>query len=217
MAISAKSSQEFVPINEVRNGVIVLKDGGLRAILLASSLNLSLKSADEQTAIINEFQNFLNSLDFPIQIAVQSRRLDIRSYLLSLENRLKEQTEPLLKIQTKEYIDFIKSFTEEVNIMTKSFFIVVPYSPAIIKSGNKIVESFLGGNNSKKQPENNKQAMDLASFEEKRTQLDQRVGVISSGLARIGIRTSELKTDQIVELFYKTFNPGDISQGIKIQ
>jgi len=217
MAISAKSSQEFVPIKEVRNGIIILKDGGLRAILLASSLNLSLKSADEQTAIINEFQNFLNGLDFSIQIAMQSRRLDIRPYLLSLETRLKEQTEPLLKIQTKEYIEFIKSFTDEVNIMTKTFFIVVPYSPAVIKSGGKIMDNLLGSGTPKKQVEDTKKAIDLASFEEKRTQLDQRVGVIASGLGRIGIRTTELKTDQVVELFYKTFNPGDISQGIKLQ
>lgn len=216
MAISAKSSQDFVPIKEVKNGIIILKDGGLRAILVASSLNLSLKSLDEQTAIINEFQNFLNGLDFPVQISMQSRRLDIRPYLLTLEARLKEQVEPLLKIQTKEYMDFIKSFTDEVNIMTKTFFIVVPYSPTIIKSGNKIVEGFLGGGTPKKQVEDTKKAMDLASFEEKRTQLDQRVGVIASGLGRIGIRTSELKTDQVVELFYKTFNPGDISQGIKL-
>jgi len=216
MAISAKSSQEFVPIKEVRNGIIILKDGGLRAILLASSLNLSLKSADEQTAIINEFQNFLNGLDFPVQISMQSRRLDIRPYLLTLEARLKEQVEPLLKIQTKEYIDFIKSFTDEVNIMTKSFFIVVPYSPSMIKSSDGIIDGLLGGSTQKKQIEDTKKAMDLASFEEKRTQLDQRVGVIAGGLGRIGIRTSQLQTDQIVELFYKTFNPGDISQGIKL-
>ena len=215
--ISAKSSQEFVPIKEVRNGIIVLKDGGLRAILLASSLNLSLKSSDEQTAIINEFQNFLNGLDFPVQISMQSRRLDIRHYLLMLEERLRAQVEPLLKIQTKEYIDFIKSFTDEVNIMTKSFFIVVPYSPAVIKNSSQIVEGLLGGGTPKKQAADTKKAIDLASFEEKRTQLDQRVGVIISGLGRIGIRTTQLETDQVVELFYKTFNPGDISQGIKLQ
>jgi len=215
--ISAKGSQEFVPIKEVRNGIIILKDGGLRAILLASSLNLSLKSSDEQAAIINEFQNFINGLDFPTQICMQSRRLDIRHYLLSLEERLKAQVEPLLKIQTKEYIDFIKSFTDEVNIMTKTFFIVVPYSPTIIKSGDGMMNSLLGGGAQKKQVENTKKAMDLASFEEKRTQLDQRVGVITSGLGRVGIRTTELTTDQVVELFYKTFNPGDISQGIKLK
>ena len=217
MAISAKSSQDFVPIKEVKNGIIILKDGGLRAILIASSLNLSLKSSEEQSAIINEFQNFLNGLDFSVQISMQSRRLDIRPYLLMLEDRLKEQVEPLLKIQTKEYIDFIRSFTDEVNIMTKTFFIVVSYSPPIIKSGNKMMDSFLGSGTPKKQIEDTKKAIDLASFEEKRTQLDQRVGVIISGLGRVGIRTTQLKTDQVVELFYKTFNPGDISQGIKLE
>lgn len=214
--VKAKSSQDFVPIKEVRNGVIILKDGGLRAVLMASSLNLSLKSSEEQSAIINEFQNFLNSLDFSIQISVQSRRLDIRPYLLTLENRMKEQVEPLLKIQTKEYMDFIRSFTDEVNIMTKTFFIVIPYTPNMIKSNDNMIDSLLSGNSSKKQIENTKKATELASFEEKRTQLDQRVGVVASGLNRIGIRTSQLNTDQVVELFYKTFNPGDISQGIKI-
>jgi hypothetical protein len=153
MAIDARAAQEFVPIKEVRNGVIVLKDGGLRAILIASSINLSLKSSDEQVAIINQFQAFLNGLDFPTQIVVQSRRLDIRPYLLMLEARLKEQTEALLKIQTREYISFIRSFTDEVNIMTKTFFVVVPYSPSVIKSKNGMIDSLLGGGAPKKQVE----------------------------------------------------------------
>jgi hypothetical protein len=216
MALKAKSSQEFVPIKEVQNGIIILKDGGLKAVLVASSLNLSLKSSEEQAAIINGFQNFLNSLDFPIQIALQSRRLDIRPYILSLENRIKDQVEPLMKIQTKEYMEFIKSFTNEVNIMTKTFFVVVSYTPAIIKTDN-VVEGLLGSGTSKKQAAASKKEADLASFEEKRTQLDQRVGVIMSGLGRVGIRTTQLKTDQVVELFYKTFNPGDISQGIRLE
>lgn len=219
MAINAKSSQDFVPIKEVRNGIIVLKDGGLRAVLLASSLNLSLKSSDEQIAIINEFQNFLNSLDFSVQICVQSRRLDIRPYLLTLENRMRDQVEPLLKIQTKEYIDFIRTFTDEVNIMTKTFFVVVPYTETTIKTG-KIFDDLLKGAGKEVRvgtnPNKSKEASELISFEEKRTQLDQRIGVVIGGLGRMGIRATELKTDQVVELFYKTFNPGDISQGIKI-
>ncbi len=217
MAINAKSSQDFVPIKEVRNGIIVLKDGSLRSILITSSLNLSLKSYDEQIAVISAFQSFLNSLDFPTQICVQSRRLDIRPYLLTLENRIMEQVEPLLKIQTREYIEFIRSFTDEVNIMTKTFYIVVPYTPTTINSGNQIVNTLLGGKGSKKQVKDTKKAVDLASFEEKRSQLEQRIGIIMSGLSRMGIRAKELKTDQVVELFYKTFNPGDISQGIKLQ
>lgn len=215
--INAKAAQEFVPIKEVRNGIIILKNGGLRAVLIASSINLSLKSSDEQMAIINQFQNFLNGLDFSTQIVIQSRRLDIRPYLLMLEARLKDQTEPLLKIQTKEYIDFIRSFTDEVNIMTKTFFVVVPYVSSVIKSKNGIIDSFLGSGAPKKQVEDTKKAMDLASFEEKRSQLEQRTNVIINGLSGIGIRSSQLKTDEVVELFYKTFNPGDISQGIKLQ
>ncbi len=217
MAINAKAAQEFVPIKEVRNGIIILKDGGLRSILIASSINLSLKSSEEQVAIINQFQAFLNGLDFPTQIVIQSRRLDIRPYLLMLETRLKEQTEPLLKIQTKEYIAFIKSFTDEVNIMTKTFFVVVPYSSSLIKSKDGMIDSLLGGGVPKKQVEDTKKSMDLASFEEKCSQLEQRTNVIINGLSGIGIRSSQLKTDEVVELFYKTFNPGDISQGIKLQ
>lgn len=217
MAIDARAAQEFVPIKEVRNGIIVLKDGGLRAVLIASSINLSLKASDEQIAIINQFQSFLNGLDFPTQIVIQSRRLDIRPYLLMLETRLKEQTEPLLKIQTKEYIEFIRSFTDEVNIMTKTFFVVVPYSSSIIKSKNGILDSMLGGGAPKKGSDDSKKSLDLASFEEKRSQLEQRTNVIINGLSGIGIRSSQLKTDEVVELFYKTFNPGDISQGIKLQ
>jgi len=217
MSIDARRAQEFVPIKEVRNGVIILKDGGLRAVLIASSINLSLKSSDEQMAIINQFQSFLNGLDFSIQIVVQSRRLDIRPYLLTLEAREKEQVEKLLKIQTREYIEFIKSFTDEVNIMTKTFFIVVPYGQAALKSSGDAIEKLLGSSTPKKQIENTKKAMDMADFEEKRSQLDERVGVIISGLGGLGVRSSQLKTDEVVELFYKTFNPGDISQGIKLQ
>jgi len=216
MAINARAAQEFVPIKEVRNGVIILKDGGLRAVLIASSINLSLKSSDEQMAIINQFQSFLNGLDFSTQIVMQSRRLDIRPYLLTLEEREKAQTEKLLKIQTREYIEFIRSFTNEVNIMTKTFFVVVPYSSTVIKSSSSVLDSIISSGDQKKQIANNQNAIDMASFEEKRSQLDQRVGVIISGLSGLGIRSSQLKTEEVVELFYKTFNPGDISQGIKL-
>ena len=108
--VVSKATQDFVPIKEIRDGVVILKDNSMRAIVLASSLNFALKSSDEQSAIISQFQNFLNSLNFSIQIFVQSRRLDIRPYIALLENRQKEQMGDLLKVQTKEYIEFIKSF-----------------------------------------------------------------------------------------------------------
>jgi hypothetical protein len=209
MAIKATPAQQFVPIKEVRDGVIILKDGGLRAVLLASSINLSLKSADEQRAVILQFQSFLNSLDFTVEICVQSRRLDIRPYLSLLENRLREIEEPLLKVQTREYIEFIRNFTESVNIMTKNFFVVVPYSsPATNAAGGLAAfgNLFLG----KKQTTSKKTGAEL-DFEEKRSQLDERLGIIEQGLSRMGIRTAKLGTEEIVELFYKVFNPGETS------
>jgi hypothetical protein len=212
MALNAKATQEFVPIQEVRDGVIVLKDGGLRAIVLASSTNLSLKSDDEQKATIIQFQSFLNTLDFSVQISIQSRRLDIRPYLLLLEERMKVQTEPLLKLQTKEYIEFIRNFTESVSIMTKNFFVVVPYTQTTFKSSEGIL-SKLFGRKSKEELEIQKQE----DFEEKRSQLEERVSVIEQGLGRCGIKSIQLGTEEIVEVFYKIFNPGEIEGRIKLE
>lgn len=211
MALKAKATQDFVPIKEVRDGVLVLKDGSLRAIVLANSVNLSLKSEDEQKATILQFQSFLNTLDFPTQIVVQSRKLDIRPYLLMLENRMKVQTEPLLKIQTREYMDFIRNFTETTNIMTKNFFVVVPYSAKSFSDSN----DFIGNLFSKKKKELAKEAS-AADFEEKRTQLEQRIGVIQQGLARCGIKSKELGTEEVVEVFYKVFNPGEVEGKIEL-
>jgi len=212
MALNAKATQEFIPIKEVRDGIVVLKNGELRAIVLANSVNLSLKSEDEQKATILQFQNFLNTLDFPIQISVQSRRLDIRPYLLLLENRIKVQNEPLLKLQTKEYIEFIRNFTESVSIMTKSFFVVVPYTHTVLKSDSGI----LGKIFSRKNKEEARVAKQV-DFEEKRSQLEERVSVIQQGLVRCGINSAQLGTEEVVEVFYKVFNPGAVEGKIKLE
>jgi hypothetical protein len=214
MAIKAKATQEFVPIKEVRDGIIVLKDGGLRAIVLANSVNLSLKSEEEQKAIILQFQSFLNTLDFSVQISVQSRRLDIRPYLLTLEEKMKVQNEPLLKIQTKEYIDFIKNFTESVSIMTKTFFVIIPYTHTVLRSDSSMnILKNLFGVKSKEEIKLAKQE----DFEEKRSQLEERVSVIKQGLSSCGIKSVELGTEEIVEVFYKVFNPGEVEGKIKLE
>src|SRR6185295_20292113 len=139
------AAQEFVPVKEVRGGVMVLKNGALVGVMLASSLNFGLKSADEQRAILSQFQNMLNSLDFTVQFFVQSRKLDIRPYIALLESRLGAQTEDLMKIQVREYIDFVKTFTERANIMSKHFFIVVPYSPPSIDIKKEVQKRVFGG------------------------------------------------------------------------
>jgi hypothetical protein len=180
--------------------------------VLANSVNLSLKSSDEQKATIFQFQNFLNTLDFPVQISIQSRRLDIRPYLLLLEERDRVQNEPLLKLQTKEYIDFIKNFTDSVSIMTKSFFLVIPYTHTVLKSDSGILEKLF----SRKNREEINTAKQL-DFEEKRSQLEERVTVIQQGLSRCGINSAQLGTEEVVEMFYKVFNPGEIEGKIKLE
>jgi hypothetical protein len=201
---SKKSTQEFVPVSEVREGIVILKGGGLRAVLLASSLNFALKSEDEQTAFIIQFQNFLNSLDFSLQIFVQSRMLDIRPYVATLEERFKEQLDDLMRIQIREYIEFVKNFTEAANIMTKNFFVVVPYSPAMASIGQIHSGSMLPW--SRKKPS---AAEANTTFEEQMSQLEQRVAIVQQGLIRTGVRTVQLGTEEVIELFYKLFNPGE--------
>jgi type IV secretory pathway VirB4 component len=200
---SNKSTQEFVPISEVRDGVVVLKNGSLRAILLASSINFALKSEDEQTAFIIQFQNFLNSLDFSVQVFVQSRSLDIRPYVATLEEAYKAQLDELLRIQIREYITFIKSFTEAANIMTKNFFVVVPYDPPAIGKSRGPFAALPFGKSSASAADANH------TFDEKVSQLEQRIGIVQQGLVRTGVRTVQLGTEEAIELLYKMFNPGE--------
>jgi type IV secretory pathway VirB4 component len=201
MATIGAPAQQFVPVQEVRDGIVVLKDGTLATVILVSSINLSLKSYDEQRATLMQFQGFLNTLDFPIQIVIQSRRYDVRPYILTLQNRLLEQTEPLLQVQTREYIQFIQTFTDQVNIMRKSFFVVIPYVPAIISQDKGVgkVFSFLS----------RKKVDTVSDFEEERTQLEERMSVVEQGLTRLGLRIAQLGTQEVIELLYKTFNPGE--------
>ncbi len=206
--MSKTATQDFVPIDDIRDGLVILKDGGMRGILMASSINFSLKGDDERQAILLQFQDFLNSLDFSIQIIVQSRRLDIRPYIALLEERYKDQVNDLMKIQIEQYIQFIKSFTESTSIMTKNFFIVIPYDAAMMSSGSSRLPFGLGGQKSTASKEED--------FEERKNQLEQRMNVVEQGLVRCGVRVGKLGTDEIVELFYKIFNPGESEKPIKI-
>ncbi len=202
------TTQDFVPIQEIRDGVIILKNGGMRSIVLASSINFALKSSDEQASILMQFQNFLNSLDFSVQIVIQSKKLDIRPYIALLEERRKEQVTELMKIQVQEYIEFIRTFVESTNIMSKSFFVVIPYEPPILSTSSNPLSGIFG---SKIAKSNTKE-----QFDEYRTQLEQRVAVVEQGLVRCGVRVAELGTEEVVELFYKIFNPGETEKPIKV-
>lgn len=207
---NAKATQEFVEIKEVRDGIVVLKDGSLRSTLMTSSLNFALKSADEQQATLFQFQNFLNSLDFSVQIFIQSRKLDIRPYVAVLEERYKTQVTELMRIQIREYIEFVKNFTESANIMSKSFFVVVSYSPSVFSSEEGIIGSIAKKAGRRKAEDKSR------SFEESRTQLEQRMSVVEQGLLRTGIRVARLGTEETIELLYKMFNPGELEKPIPL-
>jgi len=183
-------SQEFIPISNIRDGVVILNNGEYRVVLLTSSQNLALKSDDEQMAIVTQFQNYLNSLDFPTEIQVQSRRLDIKNYVASLEEAYKGAENDLLKIQITEYIDFIKKFTSEQNIMTKRFFVIIPYTPALI---GKSLLNFTQKSDDE--------------FPMHREQIMERAQVVIQGLSRFGIRSAVLENEDLTELYYKIFNP----------
>lgn len=195
------ATQQFVPIERVRDGIVVLKNGELRAILITSSLNLALKSEDEQQAILLQFQNLLNSLDFSIEFFIQSRRLNIKPYMNLLQARSTEVKEDLLKIQIHEYMGFITKFAEESNIMTKHFFIVIPYLPQSMRGAKNSTLLSFGLSDATQD--------DHIAFDAARIQLEQRVATVMQGLTRFGLRAQKLGTEEVVELFYKLFNPGE--------
>ncbi|NCO61860.1 hypothetical protein COZ82_01850 [Candidatus Kaiserbacteria bacterium CG_4_8_14_3_um_filter_38_9] len=201
MANKNSPTQDFVPIRDVKDGIVILKSGQLCKILLASSVNFALKSLDEQKAILFQFQNFLNTLDFSLQIYVQSRRLNIEPYIATLLEQQSNQDNDLMRIQLREYIEFIRSFTTEVDVMTKNFFVVIPYTAPIIDFKKNFVNLLSSG----------KKIVQEKTIEEERLQLEQRQAVVEQGLNRIGVRTIVLNKDELVELFYHIYNPEDIT------
>lgn len=209
MATGIKSTQELIPIKEIRDDVVILKDGSLHMILMASTLNFALKSEEEQTAIIMQYQNFLNSLDFTVQFFIQSRKLNIDSYVATLVETEKNQDNELMKIQTKEYIDFIKNFVKISNVMAKSFYISVPYSTASMEVKKGFFGNFVGGFFKKTASQT------ADRFEEDKIQLQQRADIVSQGLVRVGVRIAPLNTEELIELFYELFNPGEKERGSK--
>ena len=206
---AAASAQQFLAVDSIREDVIVLKDGGLRVILMCSSFNFALKSTDEQDATIFQYQNFLNALDFPLQIVIQSRRINIEPYLETLAERAREEESELLRIQISEYIEFIKSFVAGTNIISKTFYVVVPFTPAILEKKGLFAKilSLLSA-------ERNGAALDARAFEERKHQLWQRVDTVIEGLQRFGIRSVPLNTEELIELFYGLYNPTEFEKAV---
>ncbi len=200
MASPSISTQQFVEIREIRDNVIYLKGGGMRKVIIVSGVNFDLKSEDEQGLILSMFQNFLNSLDFPVQFFIHSRKVNVGEYLERMRLRKKEETNELLKIQIDEYTEFIRAFVEHNSIINKSFFVIVPYDSTALSSETK---GFFSGLFGKKPATKEQQASDRENLE----QLDHRVSQVTEGLSGIGLRAAQLANEEIVELFYNLYNP----------
>lgn len=195
------STQKHLPFSEIRDGVVIMKDGTLRRVVLVSSLNFSLKSEDEQKGIIQGYVQFLNTVDYELQIVIQSRKLNIEKYLTKLDSLAAAQDNELLRKQTKAYRGFIAKLVEDADIMDKKFFVVVPYSPF-----SKKKKGFF---------ERAREVLSPASvvklneqkFEKYQLELDRRVRGAISGLKGIGLQTQVLDTQALIELYYNTYNP----------
>jgi len=203
------STQSFLQFEFVREGAIVLRGGGLRAILMVSGSNFGLKSQEEQEATVYAFQNFLNSLDFDIQITIHSRKIDIEPYLATLGERLERAETDLLRVQTREYIEFIRSFVEGANIMAKQFFVIVPYDPVTSTKERGVVAKARA-----LLPVSKKETvLEEENFETNRKQLMERVEFTVQGLHKTGLRSTALSTEEIIELLWKLYNPEKEAKG----
>lgn len=194
------STQKYLSIDTIQDSVVILKDGGLRAVLMTSSINFDLKSSDEQDAIIYAYQNFINSLDFPLQIQVSSRVLNINGYINYLSEFQQTQQNELLRLQIGEYSQFIQELVSEANIVNKTFYIVIPFDPIEVKEG--FLDKLSNAMNPKIAIRYNKE-----DFEKYKTQLWQRVNGVMYGLKRAGIYMTPLNTQELIELYYSFYNP----------
>ncbi|NTW26896.1 MAG: hypothetical protein HGA36_01085 [Candidatus Moranbacteria bacterium] len=195
------STQKYVDVEEIRDGVIVLKDGSLRSVLLVSSINFDLKATEEQDSIVSQYQNFLNSLDFPMQIIVSSRKLNIHPYLDYLRKKETQLTNELLSLQLAEYSNFIKNLADVSNIMSKFFYVVIPFHPIeSVKSG--LIDRLFGAGNSQLAVAKRRELFDTY-----KNQLWQRVDHVSAGLSGTGVKVTPLKTEELIELLYNSYNP----------
>jgi hypothetical protein len=201
MATKVSSTQENVSVAGIKDGVVILKNGQYRIILSASAINFDLKSEQEQNSIIFNYQSFLNSLHFPIEILISSKKLDLTPYLNRIKKLSEKQTNELLKIQTEDYIDFVSQLINLANIMKKSFYVVVGYQPLTVSGGGLLDKLF------KKSESDSQIKVSEEDFNRYAGELRQRATTVAQGLGSIGLHCKQLTTEEIIELLYGTYNP----------
>jgi len=209
--MAESATQAFLEVQDIREGVLLLRNNGIRGILMVSSINFALKSEEEQTAIIYAFQTFLNSLDFFCQIIIQSRNINITPYLDGIKDLEEKQTNRLLREQTASYREFIKNMVVGDMVMTKNFYVVVPYNLMEIFGAKGVGKQF---NMFKRGPGNKQnQPMKDDEFQRCKTQLWQRMEYVSMGLRRCGLEALPLTTPEMIELFWSIHHPDQAEIG----
>jgi hypothetical protein len=209
MAKQKASTLNFVEVSEIRDDVIVLRDGQLCSVINISSANFALKSGEEQQMIIKNFQSFLNSIDFPVQILVQSRQLQLDSYIEKLKQLEDKQKNDLLRVKMQEYIEYIQQMLREVNIMNKDFYIVVNYTPGSVKYG--LWASLMRALNPTKIIRQKQE-----DFMRYRKVLMERTDKVTSAIMSMDLKADMLETEQLIALMYNYYNP-DVADTVKLQ
>lgn len=205
----APATQRYLDIAEIREDAVIMKDGTLRAVLAVSSINFALKSEDEQQAVIAQYVQFLNTLEYPLQIVIHSRKLDIEPYLVKLQEFEKQQHNELLKAQMADYRNFVGELVSLGDIMTKSFYVIVPYSPLSDRRKgffDRLGEAFSPAKLVR---------LRAGAFGERRQDLMQRTEHVMGSLQSLGLKSVLLDTQALIELFYRLYNP-ETSKGEKM-
>ncbi len=199
------STTDLVQIKQVADGIIILKDGSLRAVVEVSAINFELRSSEEQAAILQQFQGFLNSVDFPVQMIVHSRKFDISTYLASVATASEPLTNELLKVQAQEYMRFVQELSELANIMSKRFYVALPFSVTTAPTKQGMISSITGIFSKKKAVV--EQGIPPAQLATYKIQLSQRADLITSGLSGMGLKGRMLGQEELLTLFRELYNP----------
>jgi type IV secretory pathway VirB4 component len=205
---STNSTQNLLQIAEVRDGIVIMNDGSFRSVVMVKSINFDLMSAQEQEAVEYSFQNFLNSLYFPIQIFVHSQKVDLQPYIDKLDKVRREQDNMLLALLMEDYISFISDLGQQTNIMDKRFYVVIPFFPHLdVQKALTSSKAFLSGLTALFENKEQHVVINEADLEKAKTELRNRVQAVLDGLRQCNIQGLPLDTQELIELYYDTYNP----------
>jgi hypothetical protein len=202
------STQNSLLIAEIRDGIVIMNDGSFRSVVMVKSVNFDLMSPQEQEAVEYSYQGFLNSLYFPIQIFLRSQRVDLQPYINKLDKIRTEHDNMLLAVMMEDYINYIDQLSQVTNIMDKKFYVVIPFQPRVdvqkaLTQSKNFFSGVAGLFNSKEQHV----VINEAELEKAKSELRNRVQAVLQGLLQTGVQGLPLDTQELIELYYDTYNP----------